>query len=116
VEASFGPISAARDQGRVEEALLLLRDRTERGPYPGYAWFLLGEIAFQEGQLRTAVSHYRKAVDVDPSVGDRQGAFQARRVVSERLAALRGGAWAQQPPPEIRDLYYLQRRLAGGCE
>jgi len=116
VEASFRPILDARDQGRPEEALLLLRDRTERGPYSGYAWFLLGEMAYGEGQPGAAVRHYRRAVEVDPSVADRQGAFRARRVVSERLAALRNGPWAQSPPPEIRDLYYLQRRLAGGCE
>jgi len=116
VEASFGPILTARDQGRPEEALLLLRERTERGPYPGYAWFLLGEMAFGEGQARAAVRHYRRAVEADPSVGDRQSAFRARRVVTERLAGLRTGPWAQDPPPEIRDLYFLQRRLAGGCQ
>ncbi|MBE0617882.1 MAG: hypothetical protein IH608_08160, partial [Proteobacteria bacterium] len=49
VEASYAAIRAALDQGRDAEAVLSLRERTARGPYPGYAWFLLGEAAYREG-------------------------------------------------------------------
>lgn len=116
VEASYAPIRDALGQGRDAEALLSLRDRAARGPYPGYAWFFLGEVAYREGAATAAVGHYRRAVETDPSVADRGAAFGAARTLGQRLEALREGPWAANPPPEIRDLYLLQRRLAGGCE
>lgn len=116
VETSYAAIRAALGDGRDDEALLALRDRASRGPYPGYAWFLLGEAAYREGAAAAAVGHWRKAVEADATVADRGAAFGAGRAISRRLAELREGPWAENPPREIRDLYYLQRRLAGGCE
>lgn len=116
VESSFAPITEARRAGRTEEALLALRDRTARGPYPGYAWFLLGELAHQEGAFGAAVRDYRAAVEADPSVGDRGAAFGAARAMAERLDRLARHPWAQGDPAELADLHYLKRRLAGGCE
>lgn len=116
VEASYAAIRAALAEGRDDEALLALRDWARRGPYPGYAWFLLGEAAYHEGAPAAAVGHWRKAVEADATVADRAAAFGAGRAIARRLAELREGPWAENPPPEIRDLYFLQRRLAGGCE
>lgn len=116
VEASFAEVLAARAAGRGEEALLTLRQRAERGPYPGYAWFLLGELAVEAGAFGPAVKHFRRAVEVDPGVADRGTAFGAARAVEHHLETLRASAWAQANPPELRDLHYLRRRLAGGCE
>ena len=115
VEASFEPVRALLEAGRSEEAVLALRDRAAKGPYPGYARFWLGEIAFRHGAYAQAVREYRAAVETDPSVGDRGAAFNAGRRISERLEEIRRGPWAGDPPREIRDLYYLQRLLAGGC-
>ncbi len=116
VEASYAEVLAARAAGRTEEALLALRQRAERGPHPGYAWFFLGEVAFDERAFGAAVRHYRRAVEVDPGVADRGAAFGAAAAVERRLEALRESAWAQAEPPELRDLHYLRRRLAGGCQ
>ena len=116
VEESFAPILRARQEGRAEEALLELRSRVGRGPYPGYAWFLLGEAAYREGALGAAVRHYRAAVDTDPAVSDRDSAFGSARLLQDRLDSLRKTAWAKAGPAEMADLRYLQRRIAGGCE
>lgn len=116
VEASYAAIRAALGDGREEEALLALRERASRGPYPGYAWFLLGEAAYRQGAAAAAVGHWRRAVEADASVADRGAAFGAGRAIARRLAELREGPWAEDAPREIRDLYFLQRRLAGGCD
>jgi cytochrome c-type biogenesis protein CcmH/NrfG len=116
VEAAFSDLAAARDGGRREEVMLGLRDRTTRGPHAGYAWFLLGEMAYDEEAFGAAVRHYRKAVETDPSVADRDAAFSSARVIATRLEAILQGPWSTRRPPDVRDLYYLQRRLAGGCE
>jgi tetratricopeptide (TPR) repeat protein len=116
VTASFQPILAARDAGRAEVALLALRVRAEKGPYPGYAWYFLGQVAQREGAFAAAVVNYRKAVAADPTVADRQSAFGAADALRRDLSDLKRSAWARSGPPELADLRYLERRLAGGCE
>ncbi len=116
VEARFAPVRKQIESGRMEEALLSLRPMAEKGGYRGYARFWLGEIAFRQGAYAQAVRAYRQAVEQAPDLGDPDGPFGARRVLEARLSFLRKGPWARKPPREIRDLYYLQRRLAGGCE
>lgn len=116
IEAAFGPVLRAQNEGRRDEALLALRERETRGPYRGYAAFLLGELAFEEGAYGPAVARYRNAVELEPSVADRDSAFSSARRISQRLDALARGPWKEHPPAEMRDLRYLQRRLAGGCE
>ncbi len=116
VEDAFLGVRTALAAGRRERALFDLRRRAEHGPFPGYAEFWLGELAYEEGAYPAAVRHYRAAVDREPAVYDRGAAFGAGKVVAGRLEALRSGPWARNPPPEVRDLYYLQRRIAGGCE
>lgn len=116
VEQSFAELRSALAAGRTEQALLSLRRRAEHGPYPGFSRFWLGELAFAEGAHGAAVRQYRLAVEADPGVADRNTAFDAGVVIDARLTAILEGPWARQRPPEIRDLYYLRRRLGGGCE
>ena len=116
VEAGLADAIAARKEGRREEALLRLRDRANRGPHVGHALFLLGEMAYEEGAYAAAVRHYRQAVETDPFVADRDSAFSSARKIRTHLDAILAGPWADSRPVEVRDLYYLQRRLAGGCE
>jgi cytochrome c-type biogenesis protein CcmH/NrfG len=116
VAESFRPILEAERAGREEEALLALRERAEKGPHPGYAWFLLGEAAYQAGAYEAAVRSYRKAVETDPSVTDRGSALRASWALRGNLEVIQKSAWAGSKPPELADLRYLQRRLMGGCE
>ncbi len=116
VEESFAPIRTDLDADRTEQALLALRRRAEHGTHPGTAWFLLGEIAAAQGAHVAAVRHYRRAVEQDPAVADRHAPFRSGAVIEARLIALLEGAWATDRPPEVRDLYYLRRRLGGACE
>ncbi len=116
VEARFAAAQRQIASGRTEEALLSLRPEAEKGAYRGYARFWLGEIAFLQGAYPEAVRAYRRAVEEAPDLADPDGPFGARQTLEARLAFLRKGPWARNPPREIRDLYYLQRRLAGGCE
>ncbi|MDF1553953.1 MAG: hypothetical protein P1P84_12865 [Deferrisomatales bacterium] len=116
VEESFAAIRADLGADRTEAAVLALRRRTEHGPYAGTAWFLLGEVAAAQGAYVAAVRHYRRAVEQDPVVADRNGPFGSGDVIEARLTALLDGVWATERPPEVRDLYYLRRRLGGGCE
>lgn len=116
IEAAFSDILKARDEGRREEALLGLQKRAEKGPHNGFAHFLMGELTYEDGAYSPALQHYRKAVETSPSVTDRISAFNSAKVLAKRLEDLRTGPWAGKSSSELKDLFYLQRRLAGGCE
>ncbi len=116
VEASYRDVEARIQGGDAAGVVLELRQRARSGPYPAWAWFWLGEAAYRQGAWAEAVRAYGRAVDENPAVADRNGPFRSGERMSERLASIRKGPWATRPPPEIRQLYALQRRLAGGCE
>ncbi|GAB4261394.1 hypothetical protein [Deferrisoma sp.] len=116
VEASYRDTVARLEAGDDAAAVLELRRRAEAGPHPAWAWFWLGEAAYRRGAWAEAVARYARAVDENPAAADRTGPFRSGAVMAERLQAIRSGPWAQDPPPEVRKLYALQRRLAGGCE
>lgn len=116
VSESFRPVLEARRAGREEEALLALRERAAKGPYEGYAWFLLGQMAYESRSYAAAVQSYRRAVEADPSVMDRGAALRAPWTMRASLDVMQRDAWARSNPPELADLRYLQRRLLGGCE
>jgi tetratricopeptide (TPR) repeat protein len=116
VEKSFAEIQALTDAGKREEAVLALRSRVERGPYPGAALFLLGEITYGEGAYGPAVGYFKKALEADPSLSDRDAPFHAARRMLDRAEALRKGPWADNAAPEAPQMNFLIRRLSGGCE
>lgn len=116
VEGSFGEIRAQQAAGRPEEALLALRRRAEKGPHAAAATFLLGEAAYAEAAYGTAMSQFRKALELDASLSDRDAPFDAGRVMLARAEALRRGPWAGSRGPDVAAMQFLLRRLAGGCE
>jgi tetratricopeptide (TPR) repeat protein len=116
VEESFRAILADKDAGRTAEALLALRERSEKGPHAGAARFLLGEIAYADKAYGPALTHYRKAVESDPSLADRASPFRSASKMQDRLEALSKKGWTASGAGALDDYHFLQRRLAGGCE
>jgi tetratricopeptide (TPR) repeat protein len=116
VEESFRAILADRDAGHSAEAFLALRERSEKGPHPGAARFLLGEIAYTDKAYGPALAHYRKAVETDPSLADRRSPFRSAARMQDRLEALSKSGWTPSNSDALDDYHFLQRRLAGGCE
>jgi tetratricopeptide (TPR) repeat protein len=116
VESAYKELSSALEAGETDEALLELRKRSEKGPYPGAALYFLGQLAYAEGAYPQALLHYRKASEKNPSLFDRGGPFKAREKVLKNLDALKNGPWKGQRPAGIADLQFLVRRLNGGCE
>jgi hypothetical protein len=115
VEKSFAPIMAKYKAGERENSLLALRQRAAKGPYPGYAYYLLGERAFGEKAWGAAVDNYKAGVKADSSVGDHRGAFESGKVILARLEEIKKGVWAGRSPEELKEVNYLLRRLSGGC-
>lgn len=101
----------------------LVRDSLARYPYAGELHLLLGDILMRKQDVRGAVRSYREAVDLNPDYLDRKtGSFQGKKLkiaVNEALAEI--GKRLERNPgddalrQERKDIYYLQRKIAGGC-
>jgi len=94
--------------------------------FPGSAgaWEILGRFLEGAGEEGPAVRAWARAVRLDPGLGDRGSpAYLGGRIgaLAERsLARLRkakaGRALSPAEGEELDAVYYLRRRLAGGCE
>lgn len=119
VEKRFEDVVSLEKAGHGVEAILVLRERAEKGgALKGAAHYLLGEAAFREGAYPKAVESYIAALKADPSLSDRVSPFGASAVMAKRLKALKAGAWSSLPKAsrEAQNVSYLERRLAGGCK
>ena len=67
--------------------------------------------------VEEAFAHlFSRGQGVTLAISHIDAAFDAGGVIEGRLDALLDGPWKNHRPPEIRDLYFLRRRLGGGCE
>jgi tetratricopeptide (TPR) repeat protein len=58
---------ALLEQGEVEEAAALARGACQAAPELALAWFQLGVIERQRGQLAAAIAAYRQSLQLDPN-------------------------------------------------
>jgi len=90
---TFGAGVAAHLQGREHDASLLLQKALELDPRLVAASTLLGEIAYQEGELDLAIRTYEAALERAPR----------NRALTDRLAQWRSEAAAYQQFDTLRD-------------
>jgi len=120
----YGPVEELRRQGKPENALLTL-DELERS-YPGEAHgqILKGEILASMGALEAAAASFAAGVRLNGDYVDEKSPLSRRaavsRLVSDGLPVVteRKG---RNPDNHslvlaLKNLRYLQSRLAGGCE
>lgn len=119
-----GPTRTVRnllEAGNFAEADTLIRELEKQYPYSGVPPMLRGDYhIFRLEPLQAMLAH-RRAVDLDPDLLDkRSSAFQGKKIRNNLEEARRkieqhvddsSGEW----PQYRRVLYYMQRKLAGGC-
>lgn len=120
----YGPVEELRKEGQPQSALLKLDELARRYPGEAHGHILKGEILREMGALERAVESFTAGVRLSGDYVDKASPLnrrtEIRQLVEEGLAALKERARSQ---PEnvalataLRDVYYLQSRLAGGCE
>lgn len=120
----YGEVEALRAAGSGQAALLKLEELGRQYPGEAHGLILKGAILAESGALEEAVKNYVRGVRLDGDYIDAQSLLsrrtEIRRLVEEGLETL--GARAKAHPDNrsvaasLRDVYYLQSRLAGGCE
>lgn len=120
----YGPVEELRRAGRPQEALLQLGDLARRYPGEAHGQILKGEILREMGALEEAVDSFVGGVRMNGDYIDRHSPLSRRQTIQDLVeeGLARVGERARLQPDNrslgvtLRNLYYLQSRLAGGCE
>jgi len=124
LERRYGPVAALRDRGELQSALLKLEELERELPGEPHGALLRGELFYRMGLLDRAVGSLAAAVRgngdyLDPASPLNQRdliAVTAEQGVPMLRDRLRGQPNDRQAAQTLKDAYYLQSRLAGGCE
>lgn len=120
----YRPVEELRASGQESSALLKLDEIARKYPQEAHGEVLRGEILIVRGALRPAIDHYVRAVRLNGDYVDKASPLSRReqieRLVREQLPVFaekaRNNTQSLQLQNTLTGLYYLQSRLAGGCE
>lgn len=120
----YGPVETLVKTGQDQAALLKLTEIEKTYPGEAHGQMLKGEIQARLGALDEAVASYAAGVKLRGDYVDKENPLSRRneigklvenglQTVSARLALNPDNRTAKAT---MQQLYYLQSRLAGGCE
>jgi len=120
----YQPVEDLRKEGKNQQALLALEEIARDYPGEAHGLILRGAILLELGLLERAVDSYVEAVRFNGEYVDDRSPLsrrtEIRQLVDEGLTRLRTRLEAQGDNPSLletlKKVYYLQSRLAGGCE
>ena len=124
IERRYAPVVALRDQGDLPGALLKLEELARDLPGEVHSNLLRGEVLFLMGQVDRALTQFALAVRgngdyIDPASPLNQRSL-IEGVLTQGLPQVRDRLRVQPDSRVLEELvkdgYYLQSRLAGGCE
>jgi cytochrome c-type biogenesis protein CcmH/NrfG len=123
IERLYAPVTELQHSGKNAAALLKLDELSRRYPEDAHGQLLRGEILLQMNSVPQAVEHLAKAVRMSADYVDQHSPLSRRdlvdRLLSEQLPRVKAAAaeqGSQRYAATLKNLYYLQGRLAGGCE
>lgn len=120
----YGPVETLKQGGQDQAALLKLTEIEKTYPGEAHGQMLKGEIQARLGALDEAVASYAVGVKLRGDYVDKENPLSRRneigrlveaglKTISARLALHPDNRTAKAT---MQQLYYLQSRLAGGCE
>ncbi len=120
----YGPVEELRAHGEPQRALLKLEELGRAYPGEAHGYLLKGAILQEFGALEEAVASYVQGVKLNGDYVDDKSPLtrrtEIRQLVDRGLQDLGDKARAnpgnRSLETALRNLYYLQSRLAGGCE
>jgi tetratricopeptide (TPR) repeat protein len=120
----YSGVDALKKQGRYGEAVAKLENIMRIYPDKSLSYVYLAQVLVKQGKLGDAIHNYRRAVEMEPDyVDERTPVFIGKdlKAVVEEGREKFGREKTLKPNDDdvkqaLEDVYYLQRRLAGGCE
>lgn len=124
IERHFSPVLELRNRSALPDALFKLEELARALPGEPHNDLLSGDILLRMGQVDRALSKLAAAVRGNADYVDAGSPLSQRPLieaaVAEGVPLVRDRLRAQPDNPSLalvlKDGYYLQSRLAGGCE
>ncbi len=120
----FASVLALMKSGDYQAAFEKLKEiNTDHGD-SAYGYLLLARIEYKLGNLSDTIHAYRQVVDKDPDYVDKNTPLFIGTEIMDVITEARGKLSRERKlkPGDMKiktaidDIYYLQRRIAGGCE
>ena len=120
----FKEVRASEEQGLYQEAMAQVEDIIKSYPEKPLSYVYFARLHFKEGELGESVINYRQAVEMEPDYVDKRTPLfigdEIKQIVEEGREKFGREKELKPEDNEVRealkDIYYLQSRLAGGCE
>ena len=120
---TYAPVEELIAGGRSAEALLRLQEFEKSFPGEPHTLVLRGAILVSQGVLGEGVAQYATAIRLNGDYVDAKSSLNRReeieKMVDSALPKTRDSLRRNASPTvekTLKELYYLQSRLAGGCE
>lgn len=120
----YEDVISLKEKGLYTEAMAALQDVMKRYPKKPQSYVYRAQLYFHQAKLGEAIHNYRQAVEMEPDYVDKRTPLfigdKIKKLVTEgrekfaREKALKPEDKGVQTA--LQDIYYLQSRLAGGCE
>ena len=120
----FQGVASFMEKGLYSEASASLDGIMKKYPDKSLSYVYLAQLDLKQGKLGKSVHNYRKAVEMQPDYVDKKTPlYQGEEITKvvkegmdkfEREKALKPDDKAVKRA--LKNVYYLQRRMAGGCE
>lgn len=120
---TYQPVEELMREARYAEALLKLQRYEKEFPGEPHTLILRASILVKQGVLHEGIDQYAAAVKINGDYVDANSSLNRRVEISElvekAVPELKRALRATSTPTlekALREAYYLQSRLAGGCE
>ena len=120
----YEEVISLKEQELYDEAMTKLQEVMKTYPGKPQSHVYLAQLSLKSGKLADTIYNYRLAVEKDPDYMDKKTPLfighEVKELVKESLPKF--GREKELKPKDktvrnaLKDLYYLQRVLAGGCE
>ncbi|MDH3348435.1 MAG: hypothetical protein OEM02_10125 [Desulfobulbaceae bacterium] len=120
----YKDVDTLQAKGLYSEALVTLEEIMGKHPSMSLSSVYLARLNVKLGHVEKAIADYRKAVEMNPDYVDKKASSfigpeikkfvtQSKSFVEKQLAENPDNKDSKRA---LKNIYYLQRRLAGGCE
>ncbi|NOQ46216.1 MAG: tetratricopeptide repeat protein [Desulfobulbaceae bacterium] len=121
---TYREVIAFQEQGRHSEAMTKLEEIIQSHPENPQSYVYKARILNNLGELAEAIGMYRAAVEMEPDFVDNKTPIFIGDTVMDLITVARGKLNREKKlkPGDktvrlaLDNIYYLQRRIAGGCE
>ena len=120
----YQEVASYQRQGLYAEAMAKLEDVMKKYPQRPRSHVYMAQLHLKQGELAGAIHDYRRAVEMEPDYVDERTPLFIGNEIKELVVEARekfGREKKLRPQDKtvkiaLNDVYYLQSRLAGGCE